>query len=211
MKKIIVCLIVICALGCGLPKKLRTVDEKESSVIGISIRTITLSIFRNKPEVVYFVKLDEKDENNLGAKLIPTNYTRGDYAYLINALPGKYAAVASFFTQTENSYNTFYDAALIQSSVIEVGPNQIVYAGNFIIENQMKNLYQNIEQNGDRAQLHYYNLLKSFMYGTNYCGSLGTSSRTKEDEKEFFKRTKDYFKDSEWIPIISKAIEEVSK
>ena len=211
MKKIVLCVLLISALGCGLPKNLRTVGEKDNSVIGISVKTITLSIFRNKPEVIYFVKLDEKDENNLGNKIIPTNYTRGDYVYLINAKPGKYAAVASFFTQTENSYNTFYDAAMIQSSVIEVGLNQLVYVGDFVVENQMKNLYQNIEQNGDKSQLHYYNLLKSFMYGTTYCGVLSKNGKTKEGEIEFLKKTKVYFKDSEWIPLIDKTLEGVEK
>lgn len=211
MKKISLCMLIIVALGCGLPKNLRVVDEKDSSIIGISVRTITLSIFKNRPEVIYFVKIEDDTENNLGIKIIPTNYARGDYAYLINAAPGKYAAVASLFTQTDNSYNTFYDAAAIQASIIEVGPNQIVYAGALIIENQMKNLYQNIEQNGDRSQLHYYNLLKSFMYGTNYCGALIKKEKNPGDEAEFLKRTKAYFKDSEWIPLIDRTIEDLSK
>ncbi len=211
MKKTALCLIVMFALGCGLPKNLRVVDDKDSSVIGISVKTITLSIFRNKPETIYFVKLDEKDGDNLGNKIIPSNYTRGDYVYLINAKPGKYAAVASFFTQTENSYNTFYDAAAIQSTVVELAPNQVLYIGALVIENQMKNLYQNIEQNGDKAQLHYYNLLKSFMYGTTYCGILTKSGKTREDELEFLKKTKTYFKDSEWIPLVDKAVETLEK
>jgi len=207
MKKILLTLIALSLIGCGLPKSLRVAETKDSSVIGISIRTITLKIFNNKPETVYFVKLDEKDENNLGNKIIPSNYARGDYVYLINARPGKYAAVASFFTQTDNSYNSFYDAAIIKSTVIDVGPNQIVFAGKLSIENKMKNLYQNIEQNGDKAQLHYYNLLKSFMYGTFYCGAYSAFERTRDLENDFFIKTKIYFKESEWVPLIEKCLE----
>lgn len=211
MKKAFITIVALSVLGCGLPKNLRVTENKDSSVIGISIRTITLSVFSNKPETIYFVKLDEKDENNLGNRIIPSNYVRGDYAYLINAQPGKYAAVASFFTQTDNCYNSFYDAAIIKSSIIDVGPNQIVFAGKFKIENHMKNLYQNIEQNGDKAQIHYYNLLKPFMYGTFYCGSLISSEQTKEQETQFLTKTKSYFQDSEWIPIIDKRIDEIEK
>lgn len=211
MKKIVFILVSLSLIGCGLPKNLRSVDEKDSSVIGISIRTITLKIFNNKPETVYFVKLDEKDENNLGNKIIPSNYARGDYVYLINARPGKYAAVASFFTQTDNSYNSFYDAAIIRSTVIDVGPNQIVFAGKLSIENKMKNLYQNIEQNGDKAQLHYYNLLKSFMYGTFYCGAHSSFERTKDQENDFLMITKKYFKDSDWLPLIDSRLETIEK
>ena len=43
---------------------------------------MTLKIFKNRQDTVYFVKLDDKDESLLGAKLIPSNYTRGNYAYL---------------------------------------------------------------------------------------------------------------------------------
>jgi hypothetical protein len=211
MKKVFITIIALSVLGCGLPKSLRVTENKDSSVIGISIRTVTLSIFNNKPETVYFVKLDDKDENNLGNRIIPSNFVRGDYAYLINAQPGKYAAVASFFTQTDNSYNSFYDAEIIKKSTIDVGPNQIVFAGKFKIENKMKNLYQNIEQNGDKAQLHYYNLLKSFMYGTFYCGVLTSAESTKEIEKDFLVKTKIYFKDSEWIPVIDKGIDTLEK
>jgi hypothetical protein len=211
MKKIVFILIALSLTGCGLPKSLRVADTKDSSVIGISIRTITLKIFNNKPETVYFVKLDEKDENNLGSKIIPSNYARGDYVYLINAQPGKYAAVASFFTQTDNSYNSFYDAAIIRSTVIDVGPNQIVFAGKLSIENKMKNLYQNIEQNGDKAQLHYYSLLKSFMYGTFYCGIYSTFDRSRDLENDFYIKTKKYFADSEWVPLIEKCLETMEK
>ncbi len=211
MKKIVFIIIALSILGCGLPKSLRVTENKDSSVIGVSIRTVTLKIFSNKPETVYFVKLDEKDENNLGNKIIPTNYVRGDYAYLVNAQPGKYAAVASFFTQTDNFYNSFFDAATIKSTVIDVGPNQIVFMGKIRIENRMKNLYQNIEQNGDKSQLHYYNLLKSFMYGTFYCGALTSAEKTKEMEHDFFVKTKIYFKDSDWIPLIDKSIEAMDK
>ncbi|HOT46774.1 MAG TPA: hypothetical protein PLM53_00145 [Spirochaetota bacterium] len=211
MKKTLFIIIALSFFGCGLPKNLKVAENKDSSVIGISLRTVTLSIFNNKPETVYFVKLDEKDENNLGNRIIPSNYVRGDYAYLINAQPGKYAAVASFFTQTDNCYNSFYDADAIKSTVIDVGPNQIVFIGKIKIENRMKNLYQNIEQNGDKAQLHYYNLLKTFMYGTFYCGSLISAEKNKDLERDFLVKTRAYFKDSEWLPLLDKSIEAIDK
>jgi hypothetical protein len=211
MKKIYAFIIIIFLTGCGVPKNLRTFEDKDSAIIGISIKTITLSIFKNKPDVVYFVKLDEKDENNLGNKIIPSNYTRGNYAYLINAKPGKYAVAGSFFTQTDNSYNTFFDADALGKSVIDVGPGRIVYAGNMVIENNMKSLYHNIEQNGDKTQLHYYNLLKTYMYGTFYCGSLIKAEKSVELEKEFLLKSKDYFKDTDWVKLIDNDIQAISK
>jgi hypothetical protein len=212
MKKYFSAIIIPALLiGCGLPKNLRTPDKADSSVIGISVKTLTLKVFKNRQDTVYFVKLDEKDDNLLVTKLIPSNYTRGDYAYLINAEPGKYAAVASFFQQTDNSYNSFYDLNTIKNNVITVGPKQIAFMGAITVENHYKNIYNNIEKNGDKAQLHYYNLLKTFIYGTHYCGTLDKADRSSQVEKDFLLKTKDYFKDSGWLPFIDERLELLNK
>lgn len=205
--------IILCAiiLGCGLPKSLRTPDKIDSSVLAVSIKTITLKVFKNRQDTVYFVKLDDEVESLLGVKLIPSNYTRGEYAFLVNAEPGRYAAVASFFQQTDNTYNSFFDLNTIQNTVTVVGPGQIAYMGSITVDNHLKNIYNNIEKNGDKAQLHYYNLLKSFIYGTHYCGSLNKIDRSKQLEKDFLKTTIDYFKDSDWLKMISERLELLEK
>lgn len=212
MKKYAIALIIPAILvGCGLPKSLRTPDKIDSSVLAISIKTITLKIFKNRQDTVYFVKLDDKDENLFGVKLIPSNYTRGDYAYLVNAEPGRYAAVASFFQQTDNSYNSFFDLTTIQNTITVVGPGQIAYMGSITVDNQLKNIYNNVEQNGDKAQLHYYTLLKSFIYGTHYCGSLNKADRSEQPEKEFLIKTRDYFKDTDWLKMINERLKIMEK
>lgn len=198
-------------VGCGLPKSLRTPEKAESCILGVSIKTVTLKIFKNRQDTVYFVKLGDADDTLLGAKLIPSNYSRGDYAYLINAAPGKYAAVASFFQQSDNTYNSFFDLNIIQNTVTVVGPGQIIYMGDITVDNHLKNIYNNIEQNGDKAQLHYYSLLKSFIYGTYYCGSLNKAEKSKQLEKDFLLKSKDYFKDSDWLRIINDRAELLEK
>ncbi len=159
--------------------------------------------------VVYFVRLDEKDADNLGNKIVQSNYVRGDYAYIINVQPGKYAAIASYFTHNDICHNTFYDAAIINSTVIEVGPNQVVFAGQLFINNKMKTLYRNIEVDGDKAQLYYYNMLKKSMTGYFYRGTFNTAGRSKEFESEFLNKTKEYFKNTEWDSLIEKSIKAI--
>lgn len=208
MKKYAIAIIIPAILvGCGLPKNLRTPDKTDSAILAVSVKTVTLKIFKNRQDTVYFVKLDDKDESLLGAKLIPSNYTRGNYAYLVNAEPGRYAAVASFFQQTDNTYNSFYDLKTIQNTVTVVGPGQIAYMGDITVNNHLKNIYNNIEQNGDKAQIHYYNLLKSFIYGTHYCGSLNKIDRSRQLEKDFLIKTKDYLKDSDWLKLINERLQ----
>jgi len=192
-------------LSCGVPKTLRTPESSESAIIGVSIRTVTL-LLKHRQDVVYFVKLDEKDENILVSRVIPSNYQRGDYAYLINAQPGRYAVIGSSFVQSEQAYSSFYDAETIKKTIVDVEPKSIVYIGTFEIDNQMKNLYQNIERHGDSAQLHYYNLMKNFMYGSFYCGSLRHADQSPSVEKEFLLMCRNYFKDTGWIDIINARI-----
>ena len=212
MKRYIIALVIPALLiGCGLPKNLRTPDKIDSSVLGVSIKTITLKIFKNRQDTVYFVKLADTDEGLLATKVIPSNYSRGDYVYLINAEPGKYIAIASFFQQSDNTYNSFFDLNTIQNTMTVVGPGQIVYMGDITVENHLKNIYNNIEQNGDKAQLHYYNLLKSFMYGTYYCGSLTSAERPRQLEKKFLYKSKEYFKDSDWLKMIDTSLEMLDK
>lgn len=191
--------------SCGVPQTLRTPESSESAIIGVSIRTVTL-LLKHRQDVVYFIKLDVKDDNILVSRIIPSNYQRGNYAYLINAQPGTYAVVGSSFVQSEQAYSSFYDTETIKKTIIEAAPKSIAYMGTFEIDNQMKNLYQNIERNGDSAQLHYYNLMKNFMYGSFYCGSLRSFDKSLSAEKEFLLKSSNYFKDTGWIDIIKTKI-----
>jgi hypothetical protein len=211
MKKIILCMLIVCAAGCGLQKNLRVPESRESSIIGISVNTAHMLIFSNNADVVYFVKLDEKNDDITGDTIYPSNYTNGDYAYLVNARPGKYAAVASSFTQADESYSTFFDAKTIQSTIIEVGPGSIVYAGTLIVDNRLVYLDQNVEKIGDKAQIHYYKKLKTTLYGTFNCGLLRSIDRSRDSEKNYLVKTKKNFKDTEWIPVIEQKIESLEK
>lgn len=188
-----------------LPKNLRTPENAESAVIGVSIRTVTLKIFKNKQNIVYFVRLDDDEtESVIGSRVLPANFVKGEYAYLVNARPGRYVAVASVFFQTENSYNSLFDREVITSTVTDVGPGEFVFMGAIQVENRLKSLYQNIERHGDKEQLHYFNLLRPVMYGTFYTGSLINADRSPAAEQSFLAVARDHFKDSEWLPRIAK-------
>ena len=204
--KVLILAFAVSVFGCTVFNNLMFPRKNDCSIIGICVYTNTPLIIKNKPEVVYFVKLTEKDENNLGTTIIPSNYIKGDYEYLVNAEPGTYAVVASYFSHNDSSYNSFYNASIIEKSVIEVKPNQVVFAGYFDIDNQMKTPYNNIEKNGDGAQLHYYKLLKDAAPGYYYCGSLRQAERSKKLETKFLEKTKEYLKDSKWSPLIDEIL-----
>jgi hypothetical protein len=221
MKRFIICIILGAVIGCDTPRNIRYQEKNNASIVGISLKVKLLNAMSKEQTTVYFVKLEGKDENLLGTKIIPCNYYRGNfvtgyYAYLVNADPGKYAAVCStkYEKQTystmasdiEYGYITFFDANILQNSLIDVGPNQIAFMGSFTVNSQLKNLYRNIEKNGDRAQQHYYTLLKPSLEGTIYCGVMTGTDRSKKATRQFLEKATDYFKNSEWMKMINTTI-----
>jgi hypothetical protein len=230
MKRFALCIIIGAVLGCDVPSNLRYMESPSHSVIGISLTVKLYNALQKMQSSIYFVKLDDKDENNLGTKLIRCNYYRGTmavgyYAFLVNAVPGRYAAVCSSkydklsgsdnpagtTKDEEYGFITFFDSNMIQKTVTEVGPGQIVFMGSYTVDSQLKSVYKNIEKNGDKAQQHYYNQLKPFMEGTYFCGSLLKADRSEKLTRDFLVTAKNYFRNSEWLKIINAAITEFDK
>jgi hypothetical protein len=230
MKRFALCIIIGAVLGCDLPSNLRYRESASHSIIGISL---TVKLYNALPKLqtsVYLVKLDDKDGNNLGTKLIRCNYYRGTmpegyYAFLVNAEPGRYAVVCSSkydrlsgadnpmgtTKDDEYGYITFFDSSMIKNSITEVGPGQIAFMGSYTVNSQLKSVHKNIEKNGDAAQKHYYNLLKDSMEGTYYCGSQVKSDRSEKLTRNFFEKAKKYFRNSEWLKIINETISEYDR
>ena len=230
LKRIALFLIIIAFMagaGCSVPESHRLRMNKDSAMIGVTVQVKLLNAFPKKQTTVYFVKLEENDEGYLGTRIIPCNYTRefltGTYAYIVNAEPGKYAVVCStkFEKMTESTttvdiknlsvlgFITFFDQDAIKQSMVEVGPGGVAYLGSLVIDSQLKNFDWNIEKNGDAAQKHYYNLLKSSMDGTYYCGALIKADRSKEETRKFLTKTAGYFKKTEWKDNLDKALAEL--
>ncbi len=230
MKRLFFCIFIGALLGCDVPANLRVAESSTSSIVGISLSVKLYNGILKEQSTVYFVKLDDKDKNNLGTKIIPCNYYRGTmlggyYAYLVNAEPGTYAAIGSAKFETykpgynpmgvtkedEHGYISFFDSDIVRQSKIDVGPGQIAFMGSFAVDAQIKSVYRNIEKNGDLVQQHYYMQLKPFLEGTYYCGAMKKTERSNKTMREYLTKSKDYFRGSEWLKIINKAIVDFDK
>jgi len=91
-------LLVACESAAPQPEPI----DPESAGLGIALAmTETLGPLRKdtvQPEIVLFVRLEPGDELERLSEarvLIPSTFVRGDYAYLLNAIPGRYVAVAA--------------------------------------------------------------------------------------------------------------------
>ena len=228
MKRLALCIIAAAIFACDVPKNLRQPESPDSSIIGISLTIKLMNAMPKKQTSVYFVRLEDKDENYLGTNIIPANYLTGNYmtgyyAYLINARPGKYAAICSTKIEeyTTSSYEdknklqfgllTFFDENILKKTYVEVGPSQVAFMGKYTVNSQLKSAYMNIEKNGDRAQQHYYNQLKQDMEGTFYCGTAVSADRSNKTTREFLLKMQNNFKKSGWANVINTALESFDK
>jgi hypothetical protein len=119
---------------------------------------------------VYFIRLDEEKgtpNSFLQTTLYRSNYTYGNQVYLLNATPGRYAAVVVFFERTPpppppapgaplvasgppKEFWTYLSEDVIRHTEVTVPPGAIRYMGDFVIDQAVG------MKNADEAQDHYH-------------------------------------------------------
>ncbi len=187
--------------GCATTPAPMPINE-QSSIIGISVKIRTLKLFSKSAMAVYFVRIDDGDPFSQES-LIRSNYVDGDYAYLINAKPGRYAAVAAMNQGNASSSSsptpvgggvsvsagmgatvtmtTYFPSELIETTDVTVGPSSVAFMGRFTVDRA--GLRQMNE--ADETQQHYYRTLtqpggvESGLLSRHYSGS-----GTKLDQSE---------------------------
>ncbi len=103
---------------------------------------------------VYFIRLDDEKgtpDSFLRTTLYRSNYTHGNQVYLLNAAPGRYAAVVVFFEKTPQppppasgafpvasgrpqEFWTYLSEDVIRRTEVTVPPGTIRYMGDFVID-----------------------------------------------------------------------------
>jgi hypothetical protein len=146
-------------VGCATLPAPELLDPQRA-VIGISVKTrVPLLKFPDRPDMVYFIKGDEgEDLYTQGSEsLIQSNNLEGGYVYLLNAEPGRYAAVACYLEkETEQGtyeYWTFFPEEMIKLTEVLVAPGTIAFMGEYVVDKSwgFKDL--------DNAQLQYFQLI----------------------------------------------------
>ncbi len=178
MKKIMFCITCFLLIGFisemegKIPKDLEQPADSNSSLLALSFGPLK-EFYSHMMKKVYisvlFVKF-EPTENGNEPQMISSNYSKNGRAYLINAEPGKYAAVAllvrikkssigisigtsgvsSFSSYRDTSEATFFSQQIVDRSTIEVKPGELAFMGDF----QVKKLPDITK--GDSAQERYY-------------------------------------------------------
>ena len=149
-------LLLVAACATPLPPPAPLPDR---SIVAISVKTRPpIGIGKETNPGVYFVRLD--GESGLTSETIfSSNYTLGDYVFLVNAPPGRYAAVAAQTVATvETTTNTttvhqdrnvtvtvgvgfqtavgkatYFPEQVIRQTIVEVPAGATVFMGDFVL------------------------------------------------------------------------------
>ena len=201
-----------------------------SSMIALALKNrAPIKLFSNSPDRVYFVRLEEGDNPNTAISLVPSNYAKGNYIYLLNAEPGRYAAVASMRVQrrmaapaapssglsisfgaaSKSTYTTYFAEDIIEMTQVTVTPGSINFIGEYTVDDAKL-------KDADQAQLHYYRLIEpgaeknrgllSLFAGEleiSYQGSLHEVQRDAEAEAKFLAAAKKHLGKAGWSDIIT--------
>ena len=206
---IFVVFVIFGLFGCAHPPDLL---DTEMGGIAICVKTrVPIKIFTVKPDRVYFARLYEDNESSfIRHTVIPSNFARGGYFYLLNVPPGRYAAVATFRSQSRllnssspSSSNltisipiedrTYFSKEIVKLTEVTVKAGAIAFMGEFIVD-QSHGL-----GDADEVQLHYHRLLVPeherigsfwrFIAGMyDYEGSLHRRVRMRKHTTNFWKK-----------------------
>jgi hypothetical protein len=224
MKNVYAISLVLLIAGCASVPVPR-VDDPQASVIGIQVETqAPVGIFSNKPDRIFFVRIDGEGDI-MQNQVIPSNYAKDGRIYLLNAKPGKYAAVAAFRSQAgspfapapqpgvsvsvsvgKTGYTTYFSKELIEATKVDVGRSEVAFMGNYVVKQSVG------LKDAEPIQNHYAELLapgssKSgfghLLSGDyHYRGTVNEAKRDSDARTDFLRKAKDDLAEGGWGQII---------
>ena len=227
LKNVLITIVLAGIAGCATtpppPPLPPAIDSEQRSIIGISLEVrAPIKAFSNNPDAVYFVKIDEEADLFTKGNFILSNYYRDGQAYLLNAKPGRYVAVACYrkvspLGQKSSNYTTFFSKELIKLTDVTVNPGEVAFMGEYVIDSSAG------LNEADSAQLQYAQIIApgkstsisgsifSAMFGGEqdafYKGSLHVVASDKQVEIKFLTNAIEHFKDSAWISFFQKRLD----
>jgi hypothetical protein len=214
----------LAALACSAPKP----ASPDAAMIGVRV-TIqdAFGLLKVNAEEVYFARVDESGALSQDFP-IPSNYAVDGYAYLINAQPGTYAAVAAA-TSSEQTGAPFQNAAAtpgphdldeltylpeiaVSHTVIRVEPGTAAFMGDYVLERTPS------FDAADATQMHYHQQLQpeeanGGLVGllladkVGYCGTLSAEDRGPTALGHFIDRAGRWLGDDGWSSALAHPVQ----
>jgi hypothetical protein len=184
------------------------------------------------------VRVEEGGDPLSRQALIPSNYSEDGYVYLLNARPGRYAAVAAAllrggggtqtttipigggggfsgsagvsFTPGPTERITLLPGDEIQGTLVEVKPGSVAFMGEWkLSESLLKKIGD--DDDADAAQRHYFRVMEAQGIGTSHHrGSEPESDRSDGAWLAFLPNARKRLADTGWSGILENAANAVS-
>jgi hypothetical protein len=132
---------VAIVLGCAIAP-IPELARPESSAIGIEMTLrAPIGIFSASPDQVFFARIDAPDARTY--QVMPSNYTKGGRAYLLNAPPATYIAVGAFRVVQDHStgrvtrFRTSFSPELAEQTRVTVRDGEFVFMGSYVVDQKV--------------------------------------------------------------------------
>lgn len=202
-------LAVVALAGCATVLPTRSGPERGGIGISLKVRPpIILPIFTRTSERVYFARVDGAPGLFAQDQVILSNYYAAGLVYLLDAQPGRYAAVASVFSRHRKDYVTVFSKKLIEATAVTVWPGAMAFMGEYVVDASSS------AKDADDAQRHYLNLIGPSARtgftaslptgGTLYMGSPLEAKRDQEAETRFLRTAARHLQGTEWNGLLDK-------
>ena len=179
---------------------------------------VTLFGLTEKVDSVMFVRLEGNDRSQyISTQPIESNWNEDGYAYLLNAPPGRYAVVATFFASRptvespsggDHTYTTYFSRDLVNATEVTVEPGKIVFMGEFTV------VWSTSFEEADDVQLHYLRLISPGIEDRNkflgmlsgdyhYTATLHEVNQDGEAREKFLATTRENLGAAGWLAAIN--------
>jgi len=203
-------MVVAVLCSCASPQ-LPGMSQPHAAMLAIDMTLKQpLGDVRSKPNTVYFAKVDG-DSGLLQKQILHANYVKDGRAYLLNAAPGTYVAVAAYFSPPMLGMRmdsiTYLSKELVEKSKTTIEAGEVAFMGSFEVTQSAWS------DQADEVQVHYRNVLSrreskgitvEYLNNfTSYRGLPGTSGDEEKARTSFVQSARKDFAGSVWATLLN--------
>lgn len=198
-------LLAACATSTPLPEP----SPPQGAALAIDVLVKPpMGIGHRDPVQVIFARVDGAD-GLMQQTIVRSNHVKGSRAYLLNARPGTYVAVASLFVNpgmATGTYTTYFPRDAVEQTRTTVREGEITFMGAYVLGTSVG------LDGADEVQLHYKNVIApgqgtgvlamAFGGSVHYRGALLERRADEQAGRAFFQRARDDLAGSGWVGLI---------
>jgi hypothetical protein len=127
-------LVSIIVSACAtVQRPIPELSHSRSSALAIEVTLrVPVGFVKATPDRIYFAKIDGNGPGRY--QVIPSNYSKEGRAYLLNAQPGSYVAVAALSLRDAKRIITHFSRDLVEQTQVIVRDSEFTFMGSYRID-----------------------------------------------------------------------------